>query len=267
MFFNDATFIGIDPTAGEKPFVYAALNHEFALLALGKGSIDDVLAFCAGQRYTLVGVCGPRSPNTGIMQRGDVRENLNPVPTPGRWINFRMAEYLIRQHQIHIPQTPADIDDCPNWMRMTFTLYDRLERMGYFAYPHEGAERLNIEVYPHACYTALLGVVPFKKYSLEGRIQRQLALYEKRLQVPDPMRIFEEFTRHRLLHGILPAENVYTAGELDALSAAYTAWMAAQNPDQITLIGDPDEGQIVLPVDQLKDKYTHSTENIRMSFG
>jgi len=50
MFYTNSTFIGIDPTAGEKPFVYAALDHELRLLALGHGSIDDILAFAAGQR-------------------------------------------------------------------------------------------------------------------------------------------------------------------------------------------------------------------------
>ena len=45
MFYTNSTFIGIDPTAGEKPFVYAALDHELRLLALGHGSIDDILGF------------------------------------------------------------------------------------------------------------------------------------------------------------------------------------------------------------------------------
>jgi predicted RNase H-like nuclease len=42
---------------------------------------------------------------------------------------------------------------------------------------------------------------------------------------------------------------------LDALVAAYTAWLTAHQPDGISLIGDPKEGQIVLPVSEVKSKY------------
>jgi hypothetical protein len=69
------------------------------------------------------------------------------------------------------------------------------------------------------------------------------------------MRLFEEITRHRLLQGILPLQDLYTPGELDALVAAYTAWMAALHPDQITMFGQPEEGQLVLPVAELKRHY------------
>jgi len=254
-FFTGATFIGIDPTAGERPFVYAALDQERKLLALGEGSIDDVLAFAAGQHQALAAVCAPGQPNQGVMARPEVRQNLSSSLHPGRWVNFRLADYLLRQHNISIPQTPSDEVRCPNWMRMGFFLHHRLEEFGYLPYPRAEAERQRLEVYPHACYTALLGVLPFPKHSLEGRIQRQLALYEQEVGVPDAMRIFEEFTRHRLLHGILPIESLYSPGELDALVAAYTAWRTINEPDQVSLLGDPEEGQIVIPVAGLKEHY------------
>jgi predicted RNase H-like nuclease len=140
-------------------------------------------------------------------------------------------------------------------MQMGFSLHRRLDGLGYHSFPAEESSRQCLEVYPHACFAVLLEVIPFPKYSLEGRLQRQLALHEKNLNVPDPMRIFEEITRHRLLKGILPVENLYSPGELDALVAAFTAWMAATRPDEITLLGDPAEGQIVLPVAGLKARY------------
>ena len=254
-FFISATFVGIDPTAGERPFVYAALDHERKLLALGEGSIDDVLAFTAGQRQALAAVCAPRQPNLGVMARPEVRQNLSASLHPGRWVNFRLADYLLRQRNISIPQTAADEEHCPNWMRMGFLLHRRLRELGYQPYPQAGAERQCLEVYPHACYAALLGVLPFHKHTLEGRIQRQLALYEQDVGVPDAMRIFEEITRHRLLHGVLPIDNLYSPGELDALVAAYTAWRAAHEPNQVSLLGDEEEGQVVLPVAELKERY------------
>ena len=255
MFYTNSTFIGIDPTAGEKPFVYAALAHDLQLLALGHGSIDDVLAFSAGQRQAVVAVCAPRRPNQGVMSRPEIRQNLSPPPNPGRWSNFRLADFALRQHNLSIPQTPSVEDDAPNWMRNGFALFHRLESLGYHTYPESGEERQNLEVYPYACYAVLLGVLPFPKHTLEGRLQRQLALFERDLDVPDAMRIFEEITRHRLLKGVLPLETLFSAGELDALVAAYTAWLAALHSDKVTLLGDPVEGQVVLPGVDLKSRY------------
>lgn len=255
MLFNNATFIGIDPTAGQKPFSYAALDPDLRLLALGEGRMDDILAFAAGQRVAITAVCAPRRPNMGLMARQEVRERLTPVPALGRWVNFRLVEYLLRQRSITIPQTTADEHNCPNWMRMGFSLYRHLADMGYATFPATGSDLQVMEVYPHACYAVLLGVIPFQKYSLEGRIQRQLSLFENKVKVPDPMHFFEEITRHRLLNGILPVDLLYKTGELDALVAAFTAWMTAHHPDQVTTLGDPVEGEIVLPIADLKPIY------------
>ncbi len=255
MLFNHTTFIGVDPTAGQRPFVYAALDHDLRLLALGQGSLEDILAFLAGQREAFVGVNGPRRPNQGVMEQPEVRARLSPQPRPGRWLNFRMAEYQMRQHNISCPKTASQAKDCPNWMRMTFSLYERMESFGFCPFPAPEAPLQWLEVYPHACFTALLEMTPFPKHTLEGRIQRQLILYEKELRIPDPMRLFEEITRHRLLQGKLPLEDLYSPGELDALAAAYTAWAAALHPDQVSLLGDPQEGQVSIPVSDLKLKY------------
>jgi hypothetical protein len=70
------------------------------------------------------------------------------------------------------------------------------------------------------------------------------------------MYIFEEITRHRLLQGMLPIEDLFEAEELDALVAAYSAWMAGNEPDKISFIGDPVEGQILLPVAEILSRYS-----------
>lgn len=256
MFYTNTTFLGIDPTAGQRPLAYAALDHEKQLLALGQGDLDEVLAFVAGQRQAVVAISAPRQPNLGLMEKAEVRQSLSPFPRPGRWVDFRVAEYLVRQHNISIPQTRRIEQDCPAWMQTSFKLFRRLEDLGYQTYPSHNAALQSLEVYPHACYTTLLGLTPFPKNTLEGRIQRQLVLFELKLNVPDAMRIFEEITRHRLLNGILPSENLYTPEELDALVAAYTAWLGATSPDQVSMLGDPEEGQIVLPIKELKERYS-----------
>jgi hypothetical protein len=255
MFFTVSTFIGIDPTAGKRPFVYAALNGNLQLLALGQGEMNDVLAFVAGQRQARVAVCAPRRPNQRLMEKAEVRDQLSPPPRPGRWINFRLCEYQLRQHNISSPRTPAQEKNCPNWMRMGFNLYRRLEGLGFHSFPSPETDHQTLEVYPHACYTALLGQTPFPKTTLEGRLQRQLILYEQKINIPDPLRFFEEITRHRLLKGILPLDDLYTPGELDALVAAYTACLAANHPEQVTVLGHPDEGETYLPVAELKPRY------------
>jgi len=256
MLFNPATFIGIDPTAGQRPFAYAALDNELRPLALGAGRLEDILAFAAGQRQAWVAVCSPRQPNQGVMTRQEVRSGLSPMPATGRWVDFRLSDYLLRQHNITIPQTPARVEDCSNWMRMGFNLFRGLEKLGYRAYPDSSGDLQSLEIYPYASYAVMLEVLPFPKYSLEGRLQRQLALYERKVKLPDPMLVFEEITRYKLLRSVLPLEQLYRAGELDALVAAYTAWLAANHPEQVMAIGDSQEGQIILPVATLKSRYT-----------
>ena len=254
MLFSNLTFIGIDPTAGQRPFTYAALDNDLRMLALGQGDMDDILAFVAGQRQAYVAVNAPNRPNQGLLADPQVRQSLDPPPRPGRWLDFRVAEYQLRQHNIHIPQTPGDEHASPNWMQMGFKLFRRLETLDYQPYQTDGARRQYMESYPHASFTLLLGVVPFPKHTLEGRIQRQLILHALNINVPDAMLFFEEITRHRLLNGILPSENLYTPEELDALVAAYTAWLAASQPDKVCLVGNPYEGQIILP-GELKPHY------------
>jgi hypothetical protein len=90
---------------------------------------------------------------------------------------------------------------------------------------------------------------------LEGRLQRQLVLYEQGLGIRDPMDFFEEITRYKLLKGILPIDQIYTIEELDAIAAAYTAYVFGRHPERTIKLGDPDEGQVVLPVAELKSKY------------
>lgn len=255
MLFTRTTFIGIDPTAGGKPFTYVALDNDLRLLALGTGSIEDILAFAAGQRQAFVAVCAPRRPNQGQMANMEVRQSLTPQPHPGRWEDFRMADYQLRKLNISIPRTPSDESKAANWMRNGFTLFRRLEGLGYATYPCEGAELQSLEVYPYASYAVMVGALPLPKHTLEGRLQRQLVLHENKVDVPDPMLIFEEITRHRLLKGVLPLDKLYTPGELDALAAAYTGWFAAMHPEMVTLLGDPMEGQVALPGSNLKTRY------------
>lgn len=255
MLFNHTTFIGIDPAARPRPMVYAAINRDLDLICLRTEPLEEINAFLGGQERALLAICGPRRPNQGFMDREMIRQTLYPAPRPGSWTGFRVVEYQLSQHNIRMTRTNAKIENCPGWMQTGFELYQQCAQLGYRDYPSPESSLQMLEVYPHGTYAALLGCRPFHKNSLEGRLQRQLALYHAGLNIPDPMRVFEEITRHRLMTGVLPLEGLYTAPQLDALSAAYTAWAAATQPDKVTLLGNPEEGQIVLPVAELKAKY------------
>ncbi len=254
MWLPSVTYVGVLPAA-DRPWTYAALDGDLGLLALGQGDLAEVVAFCGGQKQAVVAIASPQAPARGLLQDPAYRGTLAASLRPGRWQQGRVAEFLLRQHNLRMLPTPADARACPSWVRQGFRLYRELARMGYQPYPTEDAPRQFLETYPHAAYAALLGHLPFHKNHLEGRIQRQLLLRNLGLDLPDPMRIFEEFTRHRILQGLLPTEGLYSPAELDALMAAFTAYQAGTAPQEVTLLGDPAEGQIVLPVSELKLRY------------
>jgi len=255
MLFQNTVFIGIDPPTSPAEITYAALDRDLQLLALSKGELRDILAYTGGQQSAFVGVNGPRRPNQGLMERDSIRDALQPVPNPGRYTTFRVVEYLLFKRNLRIPRTDSSLSACPGWMRTGFKLYKKLEEFGYQEYPADRAPQQMLEVYPHASYAVLLERIPFLKKSLEGRIQRQLVLHAQGVDVPDPMGFFEEITRYKILQGTLPGDILYTVEELEALMAAYTAWKAALHPEGVTLLGEPSEGEVVLPVKALKGKY------------
>ena len=90
-------------------------------------------------------------------------------------------------------------------------------------------------------------MVPFPGSTLEGRLQRQIVLRDQRLPVADAMIFFEEITRYKLLHSILPTEDLHSLSELNALMAAQVAWLAVHAPQRLSPYGDPEEGVIYLP--------------------
>jgi hypothetical protein len=247
---TDTVFVGIDPTAGRRPMNYAVLDAELRALVLeATGGIMEVLSAVLAYPAAVVGVDAPQSLNGGLMASGEYRARLEPPPAAGRWMGYKVCEYLLRQRGIGLYATPADEAAAPSWMRVGFQLYQGLRAAGFERYGQgSAAPRQVLEVHPHACFTVLLGHLPTPKNLLEGRLQRQLVLYRAGVGVPDPMEALEELTAHHLLAGTMELPGLLSHDALDALAAAYTAWLASTSPDQVTPIGDPQEGQIVLPV-------------------
>jgi hypothetical protein len=99
-----------------------------------------------------------------------------------------------------------------------------------------------LETNAQDCFRILSGHNLLPRRSLEGRLQRSAILYEQGLQITDPVDIFEEITRYKLVQGILPLENLPSSNELDALVSAYLAWLAVNRPQRVVM-----QGEVMLP--------------------
>ncbi|MBI5955111.1 MAG: DUF429 domain-containing protein [Chloroflexi bacterium] len=253
MLFTDSVFIGITPASERKLFVYAVLDRELKLVSLADGEMGDVTAFIAGQDSAAVAVNAPSGVNRGLVREMVKSKMLTPYQL--RRTELRLAEHELREHGIFVTKTHASAELCPAWMQAGFSLHRKLGKMGFQKYPEGDSKRLVLETNSQACYSLMGGQVPLARLSLEGRLQRQLILYEHGLDIRDPMDFFEEITRYKIIKGILPMELLYQPDQLDALVAAYIAWLAAYKQEGVFEIGDSKEGMVVLPGKGLKEKY------------
>ena len=245
----NTVYIGIDPTGGRRPINYAVLDDDLHLVARDAGNLEKILEVIRAYPSAVVAVIAPQSPNAGLMAQAERRQQYGLPANTETWVGYKVCEYELQKRGIRLYHTPGEIESAPKWMRLGFELYAELRLDGYEVYaPNHAAPKQLLEIHPHASFTVLLGHVPFRKDTLEGRLQRQLVLFEEGLDLKDPMESVEEITRHHLLEGTLHLPGLFTHDELDALVSAYTAYCAARHPEHVTLVGDPAEGQIVVPV-------------------
>ena len=254
MLLSKTTYIGIDLSGGRHPCTYAVLDEDCQLIEMSAGEVEEVLAFLGNQQETLVAINAPHCPNLGLVRKQAEKQNLTSGHLRG--VDMRLAEHELRGYGIAVSPTSSRLETCAAWMQTGFDFHGKLGGMGYKIFPTENASHQWLETHPHAAFCTLLGKLPLPKPTLEGRLQRQLVLYEQAMGIRDPMNFFEEITRHRLLKGVLPIEFIYTPEELDALVAAYTAYTAASQPGKVIWVGNKQEGQIVLPVSELKESYS-----------
>lgn len=255
MLYKQTAYIGVDPTSSRKAFIYAAIDQDMKLISLADGELEDVLAVIRDQHIAYVAVNAPSGPNIGLVRDDERRQALPSLRRASRGKDMRLAEHALRSRGIQVATTPGRAESCPPWGQLGFAFYGQLIRLGYRRYPEVEWPHQMLETHPEAAFIALLGQIPFSKATLEGRIQRQLLLHGQGIGIRDPMEFYEEITRYKLLKGILPMETLYEAGELDALMAAFVAFMAGNRPEEVMMVGDADEGQIVLPVKELKAMY------------
>lgn len=257
MLFHDAVFIGIDPTAGHRPIRYAALDRERRIIVHDQGDLEQVLAFLASFESAIVAIDAPQGLNKGWMQKPEVRRPYNLRSRGKTWTQWRVCEYDLRRRNVRLYNTPDRLAKTKNWVQVGIALFRRAQDMGYrlFEQGESSTQRMLIEARAHAGYSALLERRPFPKHSLEGRMQRQLLLYIEGLDIPNPLHVLEEVTRHHLLTGHLPLEDLRDHETLDTLMSAYTAFLTAMEPDRVSQVGALEEGLITLPVPALRDFY------------
>lgn len=221
-------FIGIEPGSGHQTCALFVLDEDQRIQAQGRGELADALSFAAGVSSGIVAVNGP-----AMLARA-----------PGG----RAVEKELLTQGAGIYKSTTSLDRCPPASRRSLELHQRLAEMGYIPYPASDAPRQVLEAPAEAAFWLLLGQRPLEHGTLEGRLQRQLVLSDAGLPLPDAMDFFEEITRYRLLRGLLPLENIFLPEELNALLCAHIAWRAAHQPESLRLLGEPQEGQIVLPM-------------------
>ena len=238
-------FIGVSPLIPHLAYSMVVLDGGLHLLDKSEGGLEEILSSIDANDETIVGLNFPRQPNQGAVKA--IHAKPRGRGRPPIFHEMRLCESILHRLGMNVYATPGEPDQCPLWMRQGFAFYDRLEEAGFSPYPAEGSSRCHFETQVEAVFRSLVGKPLLNQHTLEGRMQRQLLLYEHGLRIADPMDFFEEITRHRLSQGSLPLQKLYLLSELDAMAAAYMSWYSADSSHQISQVGDPLEGYLLLP--------------------
>ncbi len=248
---SNRVFAGVDLSTSRRGLTVALLSPRLDVLSVKRQLFEDAVAELSARPGIAVALGGPLH-----------RCPANPEPDPpaedrkSAARRTRAADADLSRRGIPVRRSPTRESDAPAWMRCGFDLAGQLAARGFAEGKDASAEaRILLETHPAACASVLLGRLPYGRGTLEGRIQRQLALLRERVALPDPMDALEELTAHHILSGRMELRGIYEAGELDALLAAFTAWRAHAHPDSVSWLGDDADGWMCLPVRELLDRY------------
>lgn len=240
-------YIGIEFSGSRKGFTCAILNPGNRIEFMGLVTPLEWQTVVENAKKVVAAVNAPLTMNGGFMADVDYRKQMKVATQSSRIQDMRVCEYQLFEQGIACGHTPRNVGRYSLSLQRSLKFSAELGMEGFQFWPASNAIRQMLETQADAAYWSLLGVKPFASASLEGRIQRQLLLQSKGINVPDAMEFFEEVTRHRLLSGKLPEGKVLAPAQLNALVSAYTAWVAANRPGEYSLIGEAEEGVILLP--------------------
>ena len=222
-------YLGISQLGQRLSFCIASLDGNLRLTALQEGSLEEALTLCQTPEAAVVTLNFARQPGQSLLHTINLKQTGRGRP-PSQEANMRLCEMVLRRHGIKSPSTPSELERCSLAAQQGFIVARRLLEDGFQTGPLAESPRQLLETYAEAVYRFLLGAPLLNPRTLEGRIQRQLLLFEQGLRIADPMDFFEEITRHRLMQGNLPLNILYSLPELDALTAAYMAWRSYTRP-------------------------------------
>lgn len=205
-----------------------------------------VLGFGRGE--AVVAIDAPSGPRLDLLAAGQpLREQLG-LPS-GRYERSRVCDALLFQRRLPLYPVPAvgqALSQWETWMTQGFALFDALADLGLYRPETHGRVAAPVgdgalrdgrvaETYPDAVFCALLGHRPSPKRTPWG-LQQRIAALKLRKVVDEDGGLW-----HR------------TLDELDACAAAYTAYCLADGTG--SWVGDPREGVILLPVEELAPSY------------
>ncbi len=247
MDFKGDIYVGIDLNGQRSGFMCAVLDNALKICYTGVLSPLEWPAAIENCTRVIAAVNSPLTLNHGYMADQEYRQQLAVIPAKNRYTEMRVCEYELVVRGLNPARTPGNVAKFSPALQKAIKFSSEMGYNGFQYWPTPNTNRQMLETNADACYWSMLGIKPFPSTSLEGRIQRQLALQTKKLPVKDAMIFFEEVTRHRLLSGKLPEEMILSAPTLNALVAAYTAWVVANRPGEFFQIGEADEGFLFLP--------------------
>lgn len=241
-------FIGVD--VHKNMLTIADIDTNLEINLLKNFNVHEFIEYIMKNDASIIAVDAPYGLNIGLMNdevyRNKINQNLK-----GHY-NKKVSEYELSVRGINPFSTPGNISEVTGWkewMNTGFNVYKKLEILGYTAINSSNIKdqcsRRIIEIFPHACFTTLLGFIPDKKDTQEGLNQRIQLLGQLGFNNVDEL--IKECNKHE------------KTDKLDAVIAAYTAYLTYKG--EVSFVGDIKEGQIVLPVKQLLRFYKRLKNN------
>ena len=234
-------FIGVD--VHKERLTVASIDENLNIEFISNMVTNDLVHFLKDKEVYVIAVDAPYKLNYGFMNNDAYRIALN-CKLKGHY-NKKVSEYELSRRGINPFSTPGSMDEITgwkSWMKTGFNLYTKLEELGYKEiiinkYNHD--IQGFIEVFPHACFTVLLDYIPSPKDTAKG--------LEERIDILENVG-FKGI--EKILNGCGKHEKT---DKLDALIAAYTGYLTYIG--KVTCVGNVQEGQIVLPTNNLKESY------------
>ncbi|AGF55949.1 putative nuclease with RNAse H fold [Clostridium saccharoperbutylacetonicum] len=240
-------FIGIDVHLHS--VVAAVIDENLNIIDVSNVSFEEVINMIHEYLPIVIAIDAPSSLNKGLMNDEEYRKNI------GRKINGhynkKVSEYELSRRGINPFPTPDNIEKVRSrndlsWMEQGFWLYNNLLDKGYKLLDQnnyvDSMEKGIVEVFPHASFSTLAGQLLQNKNTDEGLNQRWLLLQQLGLNNLD---------------FIMKAVKRKDKDDyLDAIVAAYTGYAISNGKG--SFVGDATEGQIALPIRDIKESYKRS---------